>query len=315
MPGSQRNRQAIGLETSMVKSKMLTLLLIPLLALSVPLLPPTQGMGDQEAGVSEESQQQELEFQKIHRQSPDSGTTQKKGRRGSIVQLGPAHGYLSLPEEENANGGALILLHPWWGLDSHIKNWADRFARLGYAALAVDLYQGEIATSSSRASELMRNVKDATASRDIANAVRFLYRDERVQANRVGTIGWSFGGSWALRTAIRHPNIDACVVYYGKTPADPESLSTVGASILAIFGKTDPGIPVQQIDAFRKGLETAEVKHKIVVVDAGHGFADPSRPRYQFEAAASAWDQTKTFLELHLRRPEQENADPERPQR
>jgi len=102
MPGSQRNRQAIGLETSMVRSKMLTFLLIPLLALSVPLLPPTQGMADQEGAVSEDSQQQELEFQKLHRQSSDPEAASKKSRRGRIVQPGSAQGYLSLADDGEA---------------------------------------------------------------------------------------------------------------------------------------------------------------------------------------------------------------------
>ena len=172
-------------------------------------------------------------FRKLHELRGDEAPA----TRGIEVQVGNTIGYLSLPEKTTEIRSAVIVFHEWWGLNTHIKHWADRLATDGHVALAVDLYGGKVAKNSREAMTLMREVKNVVASRSIADAIRFVHRDERVRADRVGTIGWCFGGTWSLNAAMAHPGIDACVLYYGKTPADPQKLSAIGGSVLAIFGK------------------------------------------------------------------------------
>lgn len=231
-------------------------------------------------------------FRKLHELRGDEAPA----TRGIEVQLGNTIGYLSLPEKTTEIRSAVIVFHEWWGLNTHIKHWADRLATDGHVALAVDLYGGKVAKNSREAMTLMREVKNVIASRSIADAIRFVHRDERVRADRVGTIGWCFGGTWSLKAAMAHPGIDACVLYYGKTPADSQKLSAIGGSVLAIFGKSDPSIPEQQIEAFRKGLKEAKVKHEILLYEAGHAFANPSSGRYVGEAAGKAWTQVRKFF-------------------
>jgi carboxymethylenebutenolidase len=73
-------------------------------------------------------------------------------------------------------------------------------------------------------------------------------------------------------------------------------VSQLAHHFLAIFGKSDPSIPEQQIEAFRKGLKKAKVKHEILLYEAGHAFANPSSGRYVAEAAGKAWIQVRKFF-------------------
>ena len=85
-----------------------------------------------------------------------------------------AAGYLALPE--SGTGPGVIVIQEWWGLDSGIKEMADRLAAAGFVALAPDLYHGELAghTEMDKAGELMSALPADRAGRDMSGAVDFL---------------------------------------------------------------------------------------------------------------------------------------------
>ncbi|MGE4618971.1 MAG: dienelactone hydrolase family protein [Planctomycetota bacterium] len=236
-------------------------------------------------------------FRRLHELRGDDAPSPK----GENVVIGKSRGYLSLPDKNEKIRSAVIVFHEWWGLNAHIKHWADRLAAEGHAAIAIDLYGGQVGKTAKEAQKLMRNVDEKVANRIVSDALRFARRDQRIRADRIGTIGWCFGGTWSLRSALSDPAIDACVLYYGQTPTDPEILTAIGGSVLAVFGKNDPSIPVLQIDAFRAGLKKADIDHEILIYPAGHAFANPSSRRYIPEAASKAWNQVKRFLRSKLR--------------
>lgn len=252
------------------------------------------------ADAPDHAAQQEEAFRKLHQAEGGKAAAVS----GTEVQIGTTRGYLSLPEKPSGTRpktrSAVILFHEWWGLNQNIKLWADRLAKEGHAALAIDLYGAKSTTNSKEAMALMRGVKSTIAARTIADALRFVHRDERVDAERVGCIGWSFGGTWSLNAAMNHPGIDACVVYYGKTSSDLDQISGIGGAVLGIFGKSDPGIPQQQVDTFRAALEKAQVRHQIFTFEAGHGFANPTGSRYVAEASMKAWMRVREFLAKEL---------------
>ncbi|HIG04419.1 MAG TPA: dienelactone hydrolase family protein [Planctomycetes bacterium] len=259
------------------------------------------------ANAADDALLEEEAFRKLHRLIGD----QAPEVSGTDVQVGSTRGYLSLPKTRQKTRSAVILFHEYWGLNPNIKHWADRLAREGHAALAIDLYGGKIAKNSKEAMTLMRGVQHNIAAKTIADALRFVHRDERVDAERVGSIGWSFGGTWALDAAMHHPGIDACVVYYGKTTSDLEKLSGVGGAVLGIFGKNDPSIPQQQVDSFRSALEMAKIRHQIHTFEAGHAFANPSGSRYVAEASMKSWVLVREFFarELQPKKPAEKSPD------
>ena len=97
---------------------------------------------------------------------------------------------------------ALVVIHEWWGLNDWVKQQADRYAQLGYVALAIDLYRGQVATTPDQAHEIMRGVPEDRAKRDLLAATAYLRSLTTVNAKRVGTIGWCMGGGYALNLAV-----------------------------------------------------------------------------------------------------------------
>lgn len=214
---------------------------------------------------------------------------------GEDVEVGDSTAYLSLPQHGPAIGG-VVVIHEWWGLNDHVKHWADRLAADGYAALAVDLYGGVVATTRDEALETMQSVDEAEALAILREAHAFLEDDARVEAEKTASIGWCFGGGWSLRLAMAEPELDAAVIYYGRLVTDPEPLGAIEARVLGIFGDRDTGIPPESVEAFRDAMDEAGVDLEVHSYDAEHAFANPSGARYDAENAADAWGHTRRFL-------------------
>jgi carboxymethylenebutenolidase len=221
--------------------------------------------------------------------------------RGEMVDLGGgARAYLSLPPGATAPVPGVVVIHEWWGLNDHVKHWADRLAADGYAALAVDLY-GQVATTPDEAMKLMNAVDDESALRLLRSAHAYLVSDNGVRAPKTASIGWCFGGAWSLRLAMAEPALDAAVIYYGRLVTDPAQLGTIKAPVLGVFANQDKGIPPDQVNAFEAALAKAGVENKILRYDADHAFANPSGERYDDTDAEAAWRETRAFLAANLR--------------
>lgn len=218
---------------------------------------------------------------------------------GQRIELGKGHAYLALPKGKGPHPG-VVVIHEWWGLNVHVKHWADRLAADGYAAVAVDLYGGNVATTRDEALRFMRSADEATGAAVIAKALDFLAKDPRILAPKRATIGWCFGGGWSLKAAMAHADLDAAVIYYGRLKTDPAVLLPIKAKLLGVFGNKDRGIPPATVDAFEKGLAEAKVEAKILRFDANHAFANPSSARYDEKSAGAAWAEVRSFLRKTL---------------
>ncbi len=195
----------------------------------------------------------------------------------------------------------MLVIHEWWGLNEHIRHWTDRLAQSGYAALAVDLYEGQVAADRERALELMQGVDEARAEQILAAAYGFLDEDPRVKATGQAVVGWCFGGGWSLRHALAQPELDAAIVYYGHLPTDPKVLASISAPVMGVFGNQDAAVPPAAVDTFAAAMKEAGKSLTLHRYDAQHAFANPSSGRYNPEAAEDAWTHAQAFLEQHLR--------------
>ena len=214
------------------------------------------------------------------------------------------NGYYAYPQDAVEPLPGILAIHEWWGLNENIEAMARRLAGEGYQVLAVDLYNGETADTSEGAKQLVQKVANNpfAADADIASAYSFLATEK--QAPQIGSIGWCFGGSWSLSTALLFPQeLDAAVIYYGGQigEATTEELSTLEMPILGIFGAEDSSIPLETVSEFESTLDELGKEAEIIIYeDAGHAFANPSGQNYVPEAAERAWEQTKEFLNEHL---------------
>ena len=268
-----------------------------LLVACSPLLCQTPEPPSQNPAPSHELTEQE--FAALH----ELKTGEAPKLSGAMVTIAKQKHYLALPKNQAAPMPAVLVIHEWWGLNDHIKHCADRLAAEGYAALAVDLYRGKVGTTRDQALELMKSVDAEQAKATVDAAMKFLKADPRIRATRRASLGWCFGGGWSLQTAITQPELDACVVYYGRMPTDAKQLARIQAPMLGVFGSKDRGIPPAKVKAFEEAMRKAKKSFRPLMYDANHAFANPSSARYDQKNAAAAWRETQAFLKKHLAKP------------
>jgi len=268
-----------------------------LVSLALLFATPLQEKAPQEKKPAKEISEEE--FKKLHELKKEAAPPLK----GTTVEIAKSKAYLSLPEGAKAPMPAVVVIHEWWGLNDHVKHWADRLAADGYAAIAVDLYEGKVATTPDEANAAMKKVDSARSKEILLAALAFLKDDPRVQATKRGSIGWCFGGKMSLQLALAAPDLDAAIMYYGHPELDPMKLEPMKAPLLGIFGTKDNSIPPETVTKFEEALTTAKKEHTIHSYEAEHAFANPSNPKYDEENAAKAWIEVRKFLEKHLKAP------------
>jgi len=211
-------------------------------------------------------------------------------------------GFLARPEGAEGPLPGVLLIHEWWGLNDNLRSLARQFAGEGYLALAVDLYEGESATTTEAARRLAQQAgtRGARLVENLRAARAYLAAQG---ATRIGVVGWCFGGGWALQAGLRlGDEVDAVVVYYGRVETDPAALAPLRAPLLGHFAGRDRAIPLDAVRRFEQALAAAGKPAEIhVYPDADHAFANPSGGRYDEAAADEAWARTLAFLAKHLR--------------
>jgi carboxymethylenebutenolidase len=213
-----------------------------------------------------------------------------------MIDLKGTKAYLSLPKGAGPFP-AIVVIHEWWGLNSNIEHWADRMASAGWAALAVDLYSGVVATNRDDAMAAMKAVDDTKAAAVIRAGLDFVASDPRIKAPKKAVIGWCFGGGWSLQAALQNPDLDGAIIYYGQLETDPAKLKAIKAKVLGVFGTRDKGIPPEKVAEFQAALTSAGIPVEIHSYDAEHAFANPSNPIYDEKSAADAWTHVLAFLD------------------
>jgi carboxymethylenebutenolidase len=198
---------------------------------------------------------------------------------------------------------AIIVIHEWWGLNDWVKEQATKLADQGYLALAVDFYRGKVATNRDEAHELSRAPADRVMH-DSQAAFAYLQSRPDVKKDRIGAIGWCWGGGYSLQLAIDEPTLAADVVNYGDVSAGPDELKRINAPILGLFGALDRGITPDDVKKFGEELDKLGKKGDITIYpDAGHGFQNPvNGAGYKPEDTADAWSKILMFFARNLKK-------------
>lgn len=193
----------------------------------------------------------------------------------------------------------LFVIHEWWGLNDHIKREANKlYDDLGglVNVIALDLYDGKIATTREKASELMSSVDSERAKTIIKGALDFGGSGAEIM-----TIGWCFGGGWSLQAAIMAGDaLKGCVMYYGMPEKDINRLKMLNAPVLGIFAKQDGWITPEVVDNFKANMAQADEELTVKMYDAKHAFANPSNPEYDKEATEDAYKAVMAFIKPKL---------------
>ena len=210
-----------------------------------------------------------------------------------------AKGYLAQPNVEGQYP-AVIMIHEWWGLNENIRDMAEKLASHGYIVFAVDLYDGQVATTSEEARGLMSSSDEQYRIENMNLAS--VYLQDQYSPEKIGSIGWCFGGAQSLNLALNSDNIDATVIYYGQLTTEKEKLSKINWPVLGIFAELDQGIPPQLVNEFETALNELEIENDIYIYpEVNHAFANPSGERYAPEESMDAWNKTIEFFEMNLK--------------
>lgn len=205
------------------------------------------------------------------------------------------HGALALPEGD-APAGAVILVHEWYGLNDDMRRLAGRFAAEGFLALAVDLYDGRVATDAPEAMKLSSGLKTPDAVRIIAAAAETLRALPRSNG-RVAVTGFCLGGAMAIAAACAVPGLAAAVPFYGIPKPEYVDWSRCEAPILGHYGAKDPMIAMERPQALSHAARAAGRSFTLHFYDAGHAFMREGDPNaYDAPSASQAWERTVAFL-------------------
>ncbi len=193
----------------------------------------------------------------------------------------------------------VLLFHEWWGLNDQIKTVAaDLAAKHGYAAIALDLYDGKTATAPDQAMQLVKGINHAAAI-ETSIAWATWAKSQPFANGQVATMGWCLGGGWSLETSCSTP-IDATVIYYGNVARSADQLKTLKGPVLGHFATLDGHINKPMVDGFEKAMAEAGKSLDLYWYEADHAFANPTSAKYDEPNAALSWERTVAFLKKNL---------------
>ncbi len=213
-------------------------------------------------------------------------------------------GYLSRPKGPEKRLG-VVIVHEWRGINEEIRDVARELAKAGYVALVPDLLSRNGGTASfsspEAATESLLKIDERTITNDLTAAANYLKRQNFVRPDKIGVIGFCWGGGKALAFATRDPDLAAAVIYYGENPRNLDDVKNITAPVLGQYGGADKritsGVPKLE-EAMKKYGKSFEYK---IYPGAPHAFNNDTSPRsYRPEAAKEAWGKTLDFFEKHL---------------
>jgi carboxymethylenebutenolidase len=200
----------------------------------------------------------------------------------------------------SAKAPTLVLIQEWWGVNDHVRDLCERFAREGFLVVAPDLYHGKIAKDGAEAGKLMTELDTLNAVQELAGAVAYLKQHPRSNG-KVGVVGFCMGGALSFAAACHIEGIDAVVPFYGIPPAEKVDYAKVTAPIMAHFAKNDEWATVGKAEEIKKQLDARGQKMELHVYDAQHAFVNDTRPEVHDPASAKlAWQRTVAFFNEHL---------------
>jgi len=221
------------------------------------------------------------------------------------TMTGAVPAYRALPEK----GGKLplvLVVQEIFGVHEHIKDVCRRLAKLGYFAIAVDLYhrQGDVTKFTDNQeifAKVVNFVPDSQVMSDLDASVVYAESTGKADTSRLGITGFCWGGRITWTYCVHNPRVKAGVAWYGRLvapakaalqPAYPVELAAhLKVPVLGLYGGEDASIPVANVEQMRGALKSAgNTTSEIVVYDgAPHAFYADYRPNYRKEAAQDGW--------------------------
>jgi carboxymethylenebutenolidase len=200
---------------------------------------------------------------------------------------------------------AVIVVSDNWALDDHNRDVGRRLAKAGYVAIVPDLVSRDGGTSSfpnqEAVAQAISKLTDNNVMKDLMGAQGYIKGQSFVQPNKIGVIGFCWGGGKTLLFTTQSKDLAATVIYYGPIPKDLDAVKNITAPVLGNYGALDTPISSQVprlAEEMKKYGKSYDYK---IYPDAPHAFnSDVRGDRYRPEAAKDAWGRTLEFFKKNL---------------
>lgn len=192
----------------------------------------------------------------------------------------------------------VLVVNEVFGVHDYIKDVCRRFAKLGYVAVAPQVFfrsdpENALAATTDFATiqKLVAAARNEQVMGDVASVLAWARGRPDVDFRRVGITGFCWGGAVVWRAAMTDPDIRAGVAWYGRLGALVPRAGEVKVPVLGLYGGQDKGIPQSDVEAMRAALAKAGKAGSSLVVypDAPHGFHADYRDSYTPAAAEDGW--------------------------
>ncbi|GAP96948.1 dienelactone hydrolase family protein [Leptolyngbya sp. NIES-2104] len=228
------------------------------------------------------------------------------------VQDGAIPAYRAAPAIGN-NFPIVLVIQEIFGVHEHIQDVTRRFAKLGYLAIAPEMFvrQGDVSKLSSieQIRSIVAKVPDAQVLSDLDATVDWAVKSAKGNADKLAITGFCWGGRITWLYAAHNSKVKTGAAWYGRlvgestalTPKHPIDIApTLKVPILGLYGGQDTGIPLSTVEKMRDNLKSSSSQSEIIVYpNAPHAFFADYRPSYREADAKDAWKRLQAWFKQH----------------
>lgn len=246
-------------------------------------------------------------------------TTSSDGLEAGEVKISVKEGEIPAYRAMPAKGGpfaTVLVVQEIFGVHEHIKDICRRFAKLGYFAIAPELYarQGDVSGMTEIPdiiAKVVSKVPDAQVMADLDAAVAYAKKTGKADTAKLGVTGFCWGGRIVWLYSAHNPDLKAGVAWYGRlVPPGPitelqpkyplDLVDSLKAPVLGLYGGADAAIPNDTVEKMKDALKKAEKPSEIELYpDTPHGFYADYRPTYRKDQAEDAWKKMLAWFKKH----------------
>jgi carboxymethylenebutenolidase len=212
------------------------------------------------------------------------------------------------------NFATVLVVEEIFGIHEYIKDICRRYAKLGYCAIAPDLFmrQGDVTQMENIQDiigKVVSKVPDAQVMGDLDATLEWAEKNGRIDGKKIAVTGYCWGGRITWLYAAHQPKVKAGAAWYGVLarpasdlqPRHPVDIAAaLKTPVLGLYGGQDRGIPLDTVEKMRAELKKGASGSEIVVYpDAPHGFHADYRESYRKAAAEDAWQRTLAWFKKH----------------
>jgi len=248
--------------------------------------------------------------------SAQTVTTDADSLTAGEVKIPTSDGSLPAYRAMPSQGGpfaTVLVVQEIFGVHEHIKDVCRRLAKLGYLAVAPELYarQGDVSklSDSTEIQKVVSKVPDSQVMADLDATAGWAKDSGFGNIRKLGITGFCWGGRIVWLYAAHSTQLKAGVAWYGRLVGKPSEMQpqhpidvvrALKAPVLGLYGGNDPGIPLETIEQMKQALKAAGDSSEIIVYpDTPHGFHADYRPSYRREQAQDGWKRLQAWFRQH----------------